>query len=109
MNTAEQLRNPLWDAREAASFLKVSAFLDLRACRARRDAVHSRRRADPVRPLPTARLGIREGSHEGLTWRASTGRADAGGCASRALMGAGKARQLRPRRSPPRGSKRSNG
>jgi excisionase family DNA binding protein len=24
MNTAEQLRNPLWDAREAASFLKVS-------------------------------------------------------------------------------------
>ncbi len=24
MNTAEQLRNRLWDAREAASFLKVS-------------------------------------------------------------------------------------
>jgi len=24
MNTTEQLRNPLWDAREAANFLKVS-------------------------------------------------------------------------------------
>src|SRR6266849_2680495 len=47
------------------------ALLDLRPCRARRDAVHSRRRADPVRPLPTARLGICEGSHQGLTWRAS--------------------------------------
>src|SRR5256885_9838705 len=53
-------------------------------------------------------LGIREGSHQGLTWRASTGSADAGGCASEALMGGGTTRPRRPRPSQPPASRHSN-
>src|ERR1700674_1614355 len=77
MNTAEHLRNRLWDAREAASFLKVSrSWIYARGepmrCRTFGSAGY------PFRPFPTPRLGIHEGSHEGLTWRASTRREDAG-------------------------------
>src|SRR2546428_8147973 len=74
--------------------------MDLRACRARRDAVHSGRRADPLRPFSTARLGIHKGSHQGLTWRASKGKAVAGGCASRTLTAAGAARPRKARTKP---------
>src|SRR2546428_13751433 len=76
------------------------ALMDLRACRARRDAVHSGRRADPLRPFSTARLGIHKGSHQGLTWRASKGKAVAGGCASRTLTAAGAARPRKARTKP---------
>src|SRR3989441_4317049 len=74
--------------------------MDLRACRARRDAVHSGRGADPLRPFSTARLGIHKGSHQGLTGRASKGKGVAGGCVSRPLTAAGAARPGKARTKP---------
>src|SRR5216684_3701133 len=42
------------------------ALLDLRSCRAGRDAVHSCRRPDPLRAFSTARLDLRQGPGQGL-------------------------------------------
>src|SRR5260370_38231483 len=70
---------PIVGRSRGSEFPESLALLDLRSCRARRDAVHSRRRANPLRAFSTPRLDLREGPGQGLTWRAPTGNAHAGG------------------------------